>query len=208
MLAGVNGAGKSSIAGEALREGGGEYFNPDEFARRYLGTFPNANQAEANSYAWQRGKDALERAIANRTTFAFETTLGGDSITRILLDGATRKEAIVRIWYAGLESVELHIKRVAQRVARGGHNIDEADIRRRYLSSHANLVRLIPHLAELNVFDNSEEADPAVGRHPRPRLVLAFDRENISYPTAAALASTPAWAKAIAMAAIKRFGKL
>ena len=33
VLAGVNGAGKSSIGGAAVRQHGGEYFNPDEAAR-------------------------------------------------------------------------------------------------------------------------------------------------------------------------------
>jgi len=208
VLAGVNGAGKSSIAGDALRRLGGEYFNPDEHARRYLDTFPGASQIEANSYAWQTGKEALELAIANGTTFAFETTLGGDTITRILLDAASRRGANVRVWYAGLESVDLHIERVAARVSKGGHSIDDTDIRRRYTASHVNLVRLIPHIAGLQLFDNSEDADLAAGQQPNPRLLLAFDRDSISCPTAATVASTPDWAKPIVMAAIKRFGAI
>jgi predicted ABC-type ATPase len=206
VLAGVNGAGKSSIGGEALRQNGGEYFNPDEVARRYREIVPLASQADANSHAWRKGKEGLEQAIANGTTFAFETTLGGRSITATLIDGAVRKRAVVRMWYAGLESVELHIKRVAARVAKGGHHIEEADIRRRHPASHANVVRLIPHLANLTVYDNSREGDPAAGIPPRPRLVLAFDQSGISFPTKSDLTKTPGWAKPIVMAAIKRFG--
>jgi predicted ABC-type ATPase len=206
VIAGVNGAGKSSIAGAALRERGGEYFNPDEHARRYLDAFPNSRKVEANSYAWQKGKAALEAAIDDGTTFVFETTLGGRTITEILIAGATRKGAVLRVWYAGLESVELHIQRVASRVSKGGHDIDEEVIRGRYAASHANMVRLLPHLAELKAYDNSVEADPAAGARPNPRLVLAFDRDGITWPTNSSLASTPAWAKPLVMAAIKRFG--
>jgi predicted ABC-type ATPase len=40
VLAGVNGAGKSSIGGAAIRENGAEYFNPDEAARRIADANP------------------------------------------------------------------------------------------------------------------------------------------------------------------------
>lgn len=206
VIAGVNGAGKSSIAGAALRERGGEYFNPDEHARSYVAAFPNSSQAEANSHAWQKGKTALEAAIADGTTFAFETTLGGRTITEILINGATRKGADVRVWYAGLESVGLHIQRVAIRVSKGGHDIDEEVIRRRYAASHANMVRLIPHLAEVKAYDNSDDADLEAGVRPSPRLVLALDRDGITCPTKSSLATTPTWAKPLVMAVLKRFG--
>ena len=40
VLAGANGAGKSSIGGAALLQHGVEYFNPDEAARRILAANP------------------------------------------------------------------------------------------------------------------------------------------------------------------------
>ena len=122
VLAGTNGAGKSSIAGARFRESGAEYFNPDEAARRILAANPAAGPEEANAAAWQHGKRLLERAISERLTFAFETTLGGDTITA-LLEAARSAGIEVRIWYVGLDSVERHIARVRSRVARGGHDI-------------------------------------------------------------------------------------
>ncbi len=52
----------------------------------------------------------LERAIAERLNFAFETTLGGRTITA-LLDAALSAGVEVRVWYVGLSSVDLHIAR-------------------------------------------------------------------------------------------------
>ena len=52
VLAGVNGAGKSSIAGAAFREHGGDYYNPDEAAGRLKAANPGLSQAEANSKAY------------------------------------------------------------------------------------------------------------------------------------------------------------
>jgi predicted ABC-type ATPase len=78
----------------------------------------------------------------------------------------------VRIWYVGLSSPELHIERVRKRVAKGGHDIPEKQIRDRYENSRVNLIHLLPHLTELRLFDNSEEGDPHAGIAPKPKLIL------------------------------------
>ena len=88
VLAGVNGAGKSSIGGAAVRQHGGEYFNPDEVARTLSGKAPALTQADANSAAWRQGASLLSRAIDERLEFTFETTLGGNTITSLLVQAA------------------------------------------------------------------------------------------------------------------------
>ena len=170
VLAGPNGGGKSSIAGAMLRNAGGDYFNPDEVARRIREHDPPLSVPEANGLAWREGKRLLERAIDERKSFAFETTLGGSTMTE-LLDGAAAAGLEVRVWYVALSSAEMQLARVRARVARGGHDIPEADVRRRYTKSLENLVRLLPKLTELRMFDNSAPGDPAAGRTPRPQLV-------------------------------------
>jgi len=206
ILAGVNGAGKSSLGGATLRGSGGEYFNPDEVARAARAASPGLSQKEANAYAWHEGKRRLETALATGAAFAFETTLGGSSIAT-LLEAAAKQGAVLRLWFAGLASVELHLARVAARVRKGGHDIPESDIRRRWVGSHANLIRLIPHLTDLRVYDNSIERDPAVGDAPEPQLVLAIDARELSFPrTPADLTGTPQWAKPVVFAAYRHFG--
>jgi predicted ABC-type ATPase len=206
VLAGTNGAGKSSLAGAMLRHAGGDYFNPDEVAHRVLQMASDLTAQQANSRAWNAGKQLLQRAIAERRSFAFETTLGGRTITS-LLEHALASGIEVRIWYAGLETPEQHIARVRARVASGGHDIPERDIRRRYKSSLQNLVRLLPGLSELRVFDNSRDSDPKAGRAPRPRLVLHVEGGRIVAPSPAKLEKTPAWARPIVAAAMKRHGE-
>ncbi|HEX8695470.1 MAG TPA: zeta toxin family protein [Longimicrobium sp.] len=200
VLAGTNGAGKSSVAGAAVRQSGADYFNPDEAARRILAAKPGITLEEANSEAWFQGKRLLERAVAERLDFAFETTLGGDTIPG-LLEAALEAEIEVRMWYVGLESPELHIARVRARVAEGGHDIPETKIRERYDRSRLNLIRLLPRLTELLVYDNSEEANPALGMAPRPRLVLHMIRGAIV--DVCDLEDVPRWAKPIVIAAIR-----
>lgn len=200
VLAGVNGAGKSSVGGAVLLGNGVEYFNPDAAARKLLAANPGLSQTEANSAAWHQGSRLLKRAMEERLDFAFETTLGGNTILRQLAEAAA-KGIDVHVWYAGLAGVDLHIKRVQSRVRRGGHDIPEEAIHRRYERSRLNLIHLLPRLAALRVYDNSVDADPATGREPRPVLVLHMERGKIVGPDD--LSQTPEWAKPIVAAAMK-----
>jgi predicted ABC-type ATPase len=200
VLAGTNGAGKSSIAGSRILGAGAEYFNPDEAARRILARNPGIRSEEANAAAWNEGRRLLERAIDERLSFALETTLGGSTITS-LLERAMASGIEVRVWYVGLDGPERHMARVRARVARGGHDVPEATIRQRYDRSRLNLIRLLPKLAELRLFDNSFEADPHAGKTPRPILVLHMVEGVVKGP--GDLSRTPGWARPIVAAALK-----
>lgn len=200
VLAGVNGAGKSSVAGATLRAAGGFYYNPDEAARELKLANPGLTQLQANSAAWHRGREMLERAIAKRLDFTFETTLGASTIPKLLIEAAGQGLE-VHVWFTGLAVPELHIARVRARVARGGHDIPEAAIRRRFEHSRLNLIMLLPVLASLRVYDNSIEADPASGKTPKPVLLLHMERGRIVNPQD--LPRVPEWAKPIAAAAMR-----
>jgi predicted ABC-type ATPase len=200
VLAGTNGAGKSSLGGAAFLESGVEFFNPDEAALQIQSVNPGITATQANSAAWHQGKRLLQRAISERLTFAFETTLGGKTITT-LLEAALDDTLEVRIWYVGLLDVNLHIQRVRSRVVRGGHDIPESRIRSRYDSSRLNLIRLLPQLTELRLYDNSADADPAAGKTPKPVLLLHLVGGRIE--TSCNLTRTPAWARPIMTAAMK-----
>jgi len=200
VLAGVNGAGKSSIGGAMFRASGADYFNPDEAARTLMAANPGLTQAQANSAAWHKGKGLLERAIQERLDFALETTLGASTIPK-LLEAAAAQGFELYVWYVGLSSVEQHLARVGARVREGGHDIPESDIRRRYTHSRLNLIRLLPVLAGLRIYDNSAEANPAKQLAPRPLLVLHMEHGKIAGPDD--LSATPPWAKPIVAAAMK-----
>lgn len=203
VLAGVNGSGKSSIAGAAFREHGANYYNPDEAARELRAAQPALSQVDANSAAWHRGFNLLTDAIEQRLDFAFETTLGASSIPRALAQAADQGFEI-NVWYAGLATPELHLARVRSRVQAGGHDIPEAAIRRRFEHSRMNLITLLPKLAALRVYDNSAEGDPQTGKTPAPVLVLHCVRGRIQNPKG--LPFAPEWAKPIVAAALKLQG--
>src|SRR5579871_6344971 len=204
VLAGTDGAGKSSIGGAAFRKKGGDYFDPDEATRRILASSPAVNLDEANAAAWTEGRRLLERAIDERLNFAFETTLGGRTMAA-LLEKALSVGIEVRVWYVGLSRAELHIARVRARAARGGHHIPDEKIRERYDRSRWNLIQLLPKLTEARVYDNSEKSDPRKHLIPQPKLILHTRRGRVV--RACDLAHAPEWTKPILLVALKSSGK-
>jgi len=198
VLAGVNGGGKSSIGGRILREAGMDWFNPDDWSRALQAA--GSIRETADGEAWAEGQRRLRDALANGESFAFETTLGGRSVTATLID-ATRTHDVL-VWYVGLDSVERHLERIALRVRCGGHSIPEHRVRERYVSAMANLVRLLPHVAAIHVFDNT--ATVAEGEPLRPpKRVARIDAGRLRWPSLDALETVPRWAVPVVAAALR-----
>lgn len=160
---------------------------------------PGLAGESANALAWRDGVALLEKALAGGGNFAFETTLGGGTITDMLIDGAKAGAEIFMV-YVGLETAEQNIRRVAARVTHGGHDIPEEMIRKRFESSPRNLVRLMPYLAALDLYDNSADGDPEAGGTPEPVLLLKMQDGKAIFR---ARKNVPGWALPILAAARK-----
>lgn len=202
VLAGVNGAGKSSVGGSILQSHGLSWCNPDAFSRE-LTARTGASKEIADGDAWVYGRTQLESAIADGTNFAFETTLGGNTIRRLLAEAAETHDVIMI--FCGLASLHMHTDRVRLRVSHGGHDIPEGKIRERWQSSRQNLVALLPRLARLQMFDNSAAA--ALGEDISfPLLILEMADGRVLYPDRrdlGAIEITPEWAKPVVAAAFR-----
>lgn len=207
VLAGVNGAGKSSVGGALLAEHGLSWYNPDSYARELVALL-GISIGDANARAWEHGRKQLEAAIADGKNFAFETTLGARTIPEMLAQAARTHDVVML--YCGLASVELHFQRVKARVEVGGHDIPAAKIHERWKASRLNLIRLLPSLARLQVFDNSVQAAPGKPI-PDPVLLLETTAGHVMYPGAEdrdALHATPEWARPIVQAAFEQQAEL
>src|SRR2546428_8363187 len=134
-----------------IRESGADYFDPDEATRRLLERNPGLSLTDANAIAWEESRRRLEASISNRENFAFETTLGGRTIARLLHRAADGGMA-VKVWYVALASADRHFARVKARVTRGGHDVPEGRIRERDDRSPAHLARLVPQRAAFKVY--------------------------------------------------------
>ncbi|NYZ61735.1 AAA family ATPase [Luteimonas deserti] len=202
VLAGVNGAGKSSVGGHLLTRAGLSWFNPDTFARELVAR-TSCPWPEANAAAWHEGMRRLDIALDTGRDHAFETTLGGNTVPARIAAAARSHDVLM--WFCGLDTMERHLARVRARVAAGGHDIPEATIRARWSRARENLVGLMPHLARLQVWDNSKDAAPGASV-PDPRLLLEMVGGRRVYPATDdvdALRATPAWAQPLLGAALQ-----
>lgn len=141
IIAGPNGAGKTTFATEWFKQQDVQwtFLNADEIGREasFAGLSAKARELSAGRALLTR----LDALIAQRADIALETTLSSGLYARRA--AVWRKLGYkIRLIYLKLESVEASLRRVALRVANGGHGVPEADIRRRFGRSLANLEEL------------------------------------------------------------------
>lgn len=158
VLAGPNGAGKSTTAPKLLKGtlAVTEFVNPDVIAQGLSGFSPERVAMAAGRIMLNRLRDLARQ----RATFAFETTLASRSFAPWLaaLRAMGYRVHIVFLWLA---SANLAVKRVADRVTFGGHNVPEEDVRRRYEKGLRNFFNLYQPLASTwRIYDNSKPVGP------------------------------------------------
>lgn len=129
IIAGCNGAGKTTASFVILPEllGCREFINADEIAK-------GISPFNPESVAISAGKIMLERInqlIEEQIDFGFETTLSSLGVSDVIVKARSFNYKITLIFF-WLDSVDLAIQRVMQRVKDGGHNIPEETIIRRY----------------------------------------------------------------------------
>ena len=155
IISGCNGAGKTTASYTILPEmlGCKEFVNSDEIAKG-LSPFNADNIAvavEASRIMYRR----IRELVAANKTFALETTLASRSIAK-LLQNAQEKGYYVTLLYFWLNTPDLAVERVRNRVASGGHNVTESTVRRRYTAGIRNLFQLyIPICDYWMITDNS-----------------------------------------------------
>lgn len=175
-VAGPNGAGKTTLAPFLIRDEYGlmDYVNADSIAHG-LAAFSPA------SVAFEAGRIMLKRirALAEQNlNFAFETTLASRSYAR-LITGMRAGGYKFHLFYLWLNSADLAVQRVRERVRRGGHDVPEAVIRRRYIKGARNFFTVYSGLADTwGIYDNSSQGDPleiAVKNRNSPSEILRED---------------------------------
>jgi len=130
MIAGPNGAGKTTTANAFLfqqKDFYDDFLNADHIAQGLSPLLPESVNQQAGELMIKRFHNCLSLNI----NFAFETTASGLSYATHLKK-AKKSGYEVNLMYLWLSSPDQAVKRVAQRVKQGGHNIPEDDIRRRY----------------------------------------------------------------------------
>jgi predicted ABC-type ATPase len=97
----------------------------------------------------------LERLVKERVDFAFESTLSGRGYVERLQDWKALGYRI-EIIFLQLTSPRLALKRIASRVAQGGHDVPRTDVLRRFGRGLANFENLFKPLADSwELYENS-----------------------------------------------------
>ncbi len=113
--------------------------------------------------------EEIRRLAGEREDFSFETTLSGRTYEAMLREFRQQGYRIY-LYFLWLPDVTMNLRRIANRVQQGGHNVPEGDVRRRYRRGVANFLKVYRSLTDWwIVYDNS-------GLRPRE---IAFARADL-----------------------------
>lgn len=157
VIAGANGAGKTTFATQflPLYVKCKVFVNADLIAKGLSPFAPDEVSLKAGKLLLKE----LDAQAAKRNDFSFETTLSGKSYIHFLKE--LRKMGYnIHIFYLWIPSVKLALSRVKERVSVGGHDVAEADIKRRFLKSMDNFLNIYKPLADHWVIMNNGGISP------------------------------------------------
>ena len=178
IIAGCNGAGKTTASFTILPEvlDCKEFINADEIAK-------GLSPFQPESVAMQAGRIMLARMdelLQKGETFAFETTLATKSYKQ-KIEWAQANGYEVTLLFFWLDSPNMAKKRVAQRVAEGGHSIPSQTIERRYHNGIANLFAIYIDMVDIcYIFDNSEGRKELIAQKERHKDIVIYNNDKFN----------------------------
>ncbi len=163
IIGGVNGVGKSSLSGVLSAE------NYD------LGIIIDADKitSEHDGDRIKGGKIAvslINDCLSKKINFTQETTLSGVRTLKTICK-ARELDYFIRLYYIGVNSSEESIRRIKNRVEKGGHDIPSDDVKRRYNKRFDDLAKILPYCNEVKFFDN-ENGFSEIAEYRNGKLVL------------------------------------
>lgn len=161
VVGGPNGAGKTTFADEYVARTSFNYIAADDIAAQLSPDDPSGAQIIAGREFIRR----IDKAIADDHSFVVESTLSGRTFQHVLRKAKAAGFEITII-YLFLDSPSTCVDRVRERVEKGGHDVLESDIRRRFKRSVFNFWELYRMLADhwILVYNSGEQPyDVAIG---------------------------------------------
>jgi predicted ABC-type ATPase len=164
VIAGPNGAGKTTFARDYLPAIAGliHFVNVDLIAGGISPLRPELAAVTAGRLVLRE----LDRLVAAKADFAFESTLSGLRYAKRMQDWKVMGYTI-EVAYLRLASPQLSLSRVAARVKQGGHDVAHADVLRRYKRGWVNFLEVYrPFADDWAIYDNSEVSAILLERSP------------------------------------------
>jgi predicted ABC-type ATPase len=157
VVAGPNGAGKTTFVESFLKSTGIRVVNPDQIAHALAPDAP-----ETVAYEAARLADIVRRGLVERgVSFCMETVFSDPEGAKLrFLRDARKKGYGVFLIFIGLESSDLSLARVIQRVEGGGHDVPEDKLVARFPRTLQNLRQAMTFVDHAFLFDNSSATAP------------------------------------------------
>jgi predicted ABC-type ATPase len=181
LLAGGNGAGKSTFYQTRLAPKGLPFVNADLLAQQLFPHDPERHSYEAVAVA----SEIRARLLQEGRTFCFETVFSHPSKIDFVAQAKTLGYETVLV-FIHLDNVSLNQARIAQRVREGGHNVPEEKVTSRIPRTLKHIRQALPLCDHAYILDNSSADDPF-----QQIAVLRHGQLTIKQP------SLPEWAKAL-----------
>lgn len=175
-MAGPNGSGKSSLYGNTDIEAFDQsiwIINPDLLTAR-IQHVEKIPLREANVQAVTRIEAWLKASINAHQTVGVETVLSTDKYRR-LVEASKARGFEFRLIYVMLQSPDLNVERVRLRVAKGGHDVPEDRIRKRWTRSLEQLPWFLDQADQAALFDNSGARPQLIGRKQSGSVLIDPD---------------------------------
>jgi predicted ABC-type ATPase len=147
--------------------------NPDLLTVR-LRNAEGLPSAQANLQAVQRLETWLDATLRVHQSVGVETVLSTGKYRR-LVDLAKTLGFMFRLFYVMLESPDLNVERVRDRVAKGGHDVPQEKIRERYWRSLEQLPWFFDRADIVDIYDNSTALPRRVGGKGEGKITLSSD---------------------------------
>lgn len=185
IVAGPNGSGKSSVYANADLEWAGRsvwIVNPDLLAAR-ISEVEEWALPDANLMAVQRIESWIEASISVHKTIGVETVLSTNKYRR-LVEAAKALGFAIWLIYVVLDSPERSIERIKLRVAKGGHEVPDDKVRKRYAGSLSQLPWFLDQADQAWIWDNSGATPKQIGE--KQDGVIALDKNALEVIESAA----------------------
>ncbi|GAB6008330.1 zeta toxin family protein [Dysgonomonas reticulitermitis] len=179
IISGCNGAGKTTASYAMFPEilDCKEFINADEIAKGLSPFQPETVAIEAGRLMLIR----MNEMLALQEDFAIETTLATKSYANFI-KRAQEVGYFVTLIYFWLDSPELAVRRVEQRVRFGGHNVPEDVVRRRYYAGMRNLFSMFIPISDYWILiDNSVDPFRMIAEGERTQVTEIQDEELFYY---------------------------
>ena len=155
LLAGGNGAGKSTFYRTQLETRGIPFINADILARQLFPESPEQHSYEAAKIAEELRKQLLREG----RSFCFETVFSHVSKIDFVAQAKAIGYEIVLV-FIHLDEVDLNNARISQRVTEGGHDVPPEKVRSRIPRTLKNISQTIPLCDHIYHLNNSRQDNP------------------------------------------------